>query len=1609
MKILVVEDDELNAYALTAVLTNQNYAVEVASDGETAWDLIQTYNYDLILLDVILPNLDGISLCRQIRSSGGQMPILLLTGRDSSHEKAIGLDAGADDYVVKPFEQEELVARVRALLRRSGTSAQPVLEWGNLRLDPSSCEVRYREYLLSLTPKEYALLELFLRNSRRVFSCGMILEHLWSYEDTPGEEAVRTHIKGLRQRLKAVGAPSDLIETVYGIGYRLKPQEEEKVAAKSSNSQSQNFKPQEEPSSQQQTLQAIAGVWQRFQGRVDEQIKVLEQAVVNPKLLNQAQKEAHTLAGSLGTFGFPTGSKLARKIEQLLKSGQELTPEDTAKVQNWVKSLRQEIQTQDEAVSSSSGSSRLPLVLVIDRDHTVGEQLAQTKSDPEFQVSIATNLDSARTLLYREHPSVVLLDPSFSDQQEDSWSFLAELAQRKPPVPVLVFTEQTDLGNRLQLARQGGHTFLQKPMTAEKMAEAIAQLLQQSPPGEAKILAVDDDPQILALLQTLLTPWGLQIISLDDPRHFWETLEAVKPDMLILDVEMPHTNGIELCQVVRNDPNWSELPILFLTVHTDADIVNQVYSVGADDFVSKPIVGPELVTRIVNRLERIKLLRRMVQTQQQPVTDKVTLSSANSAVSVDWRTIFESEPEWVMVVATDGTVLEINPAGVAIIAAKSKAQVIDKSVYALIAPEYHQAFRQLHESVCQGNQGTLQFEIITYQGNRRWMEIHAVPLQNKIDGKFVQLAFSRDITHYKQVETEIHRINRTLQTSSSCNQIIVRTQDEQDLLQKTCQIIVEVGGYRLAWVGFAEDDAEKNIRPVAQAGYDNGYLQTLNLTWADTIRGQGPTGTAIRTAKICIIQNIFTDPKYEVWRCQAQERGYAAAIALPLKIEERAFGVLNIYAAEANAFDDDEVQLLKKLAEDLTYGIVALRNQRDRTIAQAALQQSQAALQKANNELELRVAERTAELISVNHQLQSELDERQRIEKELRVSQEKLSRILDIADDAIISIDSSQCITLFNQGAEKIFGYSAQEVMGQKLDILLPLRFTQAHRQHVSDFGQSANLARRMGERRELFGQRKDESEFPAEASISKLNMGEEVYYTVILRDVTERKQIERMKDEFVSVVSHELRTPLTSIHGSLGMLTSGLLKADSDQGKRLLQIAIDSSDRLVRLINDILDIERIESGKVKMAREICNLADLIQSAVNVIQPLANKQGITLAISSLSIMLWADPDRIVQTLTNLLSNAIKFSMKGETVWLEIQQQEHDVLLTVKDTGRGIPADKLESIFERFQQVDSSDSRNHDGTGLGLAICKSIVQQHGGRIWAESTVGEGSKFHFTLPIYQAPQTVESAPPTPHYPLPTPYSPLVLICDDDQAISTELQKLLQKGGYRVVAVATGEQAIATASAQQPDVILLDLLMPEMNGWQTMAILKERADTKHIPIVICSVYQSDTNHKPITDFADWVSKPVQESYLLQSLKQVVAKPPKRARILIVEDDNDLAQLLITLFERHDIETCLAQTGREAIHLSQELNPDLLILDLILPESDGFVVVDWLRQHNHLYAMPVVVYSAKDLDESERQRLKLGYTEFLTKGRVTTQEFEQKVMELLQRITHHSVQSDE
>ena len=232
--------------------------------------------------------------------------------------------------------------------------------------------------------------------------------------------------------------------------------------------------------------------------------------------------------------------------------------------------------------------------------------------------------------------------------------------------------------------------------------------------------------------------------------------------------------------------------------------------------------------------------------------------------------------------------------------------------------------------------------------------------------------------------------------------------------------------------------------------------------------------------------------------------------------------------------------------------------------------------------------------------------------------------------------------------------------------------------------------------------------------------------------DITQRKEIERMKSEFVSVASHEMRTPLTSIHGVIKLLSAGHLGHLSPKGVEMADMALRNSDRLVRLVNDVLDLERMESGKDTIQRRHCNSAELIKQAVEILQPMAQKQQIILETELDSWDLWVDRDLILQTITNILSNAIKFSPPKSKILLTSKLRDNQVLFAIQDWGRGIPLNKLETIFERFQQVDASDSRQKGGTGLGLAICRHIVEQHEGKIWVESVYGKGSTFFFTIP-------------------------------------------------------------------------------------------------------------------------------------------------------------------------------------------------------------------------------------------------------------------------------------
>lgn len=495
MKILLVDDDEVLIERLTSDLADQNYVVDTTTDGLLGWEYARSAPYDLIVLDIDLPGLDGLSLCRRLRQTGYRGAILLLTGRSGSADKVDGLNAGADDYLVKPYTLTELTARLRALLRRPTAVSSPTLRWGQLQFDPNANLVTVADQAVVLSPKEYGLLELLLRHPDRIFSNTVLLERLWSADDSPGEETIRTHIKRLRRKLKQAGA-DDMIENVYSMGYRLRP------APRSAEPASPPETIGPEQAKAEAARAAAIAAFEQFQPIIGDRMAALHRAAIalgQPPLPEEeraaAQAAAHKLAGSLGLFGFTEGSHLARRLE------------------DWL--------------------------------------LRPTASEAKAFQALVNQLDAQLAAGPRE-----ISAPRGG-------------AEIGPPRP-------TDTRYR--------------------------------------VLAIDDDPLILAQLQRLLPPWGLDVVPLNDPRQTWATLETSPPDLVLLDLDMPHLSGVELCRQLRQQERWQTLPILFLTACREAAAVYELYQAGADDYLPKPILEPELINRLFQRLERGRLLQTLAGT-----------------------------------------------------------------------------------------------------------------------------------------------------------------------------------------------------------------------------------------------------------------------------------------------------------------------------------------------------------------------------------------------------------------------------------------------------------------------------------------------------------------------------------------------------------------------------------------------------------------------------------------------------------------------------------------------------------------------------------------------------------------------------------------------------------------------------------------------------------------------------------------------------------------------------------------------------------------------------------------------------------------------------------
>jgi PAS domain S-box-containing protein len=598
-------------------------------------------------------------------------------------------------------------------------------------------------------------------------------------------------------------------------------------------------------------------------------------------------------------------------------------------------------------------------------------------------------------------------------------------------------------------------------------------------------------------------------------------------------------------------------------------------------------------------------------------------------------------------------------------------------------------------------------------------------------------------------------------------------------------------------------------------------------------------------------------------------------------------------------------------------------------------------------QMEAEVLRRAQEIQNANNRLRT-LNEKL-IESEVR------SRLLIEAtkDYAIIMLDPQGFITTWNTGAEYIMGYKTQEIIGEHFSCFYTLEAIAAKRpvQELTD-------ALQMGRyEEEGIRVRKNGEKFWANSILTPLynDQRQLMGFGKITRDLTERKKIENIKDEFISVVSHELRTPLTSIQGALGLLLGGAVGRFNDKAKKLLNIAESNCGRLVRLVNDILDIQKIEAGKMVFDLKPLLLQKVITEAITANQMYAEKYGVSIHFDKgpVGIHVNADPGRLVQVITNLISNAVKFSDIGGVVTLSVIQYDHKVRVNVIDTGRGIAPEFHCKIFEKFSQADASNTRKEGGSGLGLTISKAIIERLGGELAFISKVGEGSNFYFDLPIWHAKMT-------PTYQRP---GIKVLICEDDNDQAAYLHNCLESAGYQADIANTASMAKQLLSEQRYGAMCLDLILPDQDGVSLIKELRSSTLDHHVPIIVVSVIAKDGKeilNGDAVEVVDWLEKPIDMNRLLKALGSVTSTSKKPiTKILHVEDDIDAQHLISTLLY-DTAQITAANTLAEATTTLTKQNFDLAILDLILPDGNGVELLPQLAKAN----IPVIVLAKGEFD---------------------------------------------
>jgi signal transduction histidine kinase/DNA-binding response OmpR family regulator len=761
---------------------------------------------------------------------------------------------------------------------------------------------------------------------------------------------------------------------------------------------------------------------------------------------------------------------------------------------------------------------------------------------------------------------------------------------------------------------------------------------------------------------------------------------------------------------------------------------------------------------------------------------------------------------------------------------------------------------------------------------------------------------------------DLAREKERMETLYAIGQELGTSLDLDQVLEKTLHRITQAVGAKQGAILML--DQEKDV--LVYAAQETGDSATSKHSGRPFRANLGIPGWVIANREAVLVPDVSEDERWEAIDDQA---GIRSLIAAPLALGKDIHGVLMVSDETPKAFDQDQQRLVvasaQQIAQAMNNAKLYSREQKERSQTQAVLQS-------------------IADGVIVNN-----------TKDRVIVFNAAAEEILDTIREAVLGEDVWRLFDVFDENgrsdalaALEAISSSPLASVGQAIETTL----------EIQNKVVSAHMTPVVSESGEALG------------------------VVTALRDITREVEADRAKSEFVSTVSHELRTPLTSIKGYTDLLHGGAVGAINDHQKRFLGIIKSNADRLTALINDLLDISRIESGRVKIKREPQKLIEIVHEVAESLREQIESKGLRLELRIPDDIpdIMGDRVRLNQIVTNMLSNAYKYTDEG-WVRLSLSSLEGAIRLDVADSGIGMSTEVQGKIFEKFYRADTPVMEGRGGTGLGLAITKELVELHGGRLWVKSEVGLGSTFTVILPA-----AAQDLPASVLAELPAG-AKKILVVDDERDILALLRHQLGTQGYQVLTAATGGNAITKAIEEQPDLITLDILLPDRHGFDVLRELKARPETSHIPVIVLSVVQDETNGYRL-GAVDYIVKPLDEQRLLSSVSKILNR---RGTVLIAEDTPDTAELLTELLTKNGYQALHAGNGYETLAMARRDQPDLILLDLRMPGMNGYEALTRLKKDPQTRKIPILVMSAHAADPvQERLRLQaMGAAQFLSK----------------------------